>query len=316
MKLIAKAKPVKIRIKSGNEEHSSLESLRKNFVWDEIKELLDGSLQRWLERIGASDIAARLSLLQDPKNDFLGVYNILFRGNKPLSSFREAFEELDKDKYSFLSAKEIISGLSIEQSIHFAHNYRNQEDILSLLKSHILNHVGKLLDEESENDHRLFEIGKLLNNIEGDSRSSEVAELANKCMIMAAKKGNESAKVYIGNQEDNYKKEFWDFYLRPETKEKIEYSWAIGRKINIEGISECAKNLFGFSNTCLEIFKLKQEYPVPNDYYIIAEKAFGKVETKDSLYEEKMFVLALLNQRFNNRINFMKDIENYPPAHL
>ncbi len=31
MKLIAKAKPVKIRIKSGGEEHTSLDSLKRNF---------------------------------------------------------------------------------------------------------------------------------------------------------------------------------------------------------------------------------------------------------------------------------------------
>ena len=37
MKVIAKAKPVKIRIKSGGEEHSSLDSLKHNFNIEDIK---------------------------------------------------------------------------------------------------------------------------------------------------------------------------------------------------------------------------------------------------------------------------------------
>ena len=50
MKLIPKAKPVKIRIKSGGEEHSSLESLKYNFSVNDIKSLLDGRIERWLKQ--------------------------------------------------------------------------------------------------------------------------------------------------------------------------------------------------------------------------------------------------------------------------
>lgn len=52
MKIIAKAKPVKIRIKSGGEEHSSLESLKRNFSFKDIEPLLDGRLSRWLKQQG------------------------------------------------------------------------------------------------------------------------------------------------------------------------------------------------------------------------------------------------------------------------
>ena len=50
MKLIAKAKPVKIRIKSGGEEHTSLDSLKRNFNISDIQPLLDGRLVRWLKQ--------------------------------------------------------------------------------------------------------------------------------------------------------------------------------------------------------------------------------------------------------------------------
>lgn len=57
MKIITKAKPVKIRIKSGGEEHSSLESLKKNFSVEDIVPLLDGRLERWLRQQGNDQIA-------------------------------------------------------------------------------------------------------------------------------------------------------------------------------------------------------------------------------------------------------------------
>ena len=57
MKLIPQAKPVKIRIKSGGEEHSSLESLTHNFNINDIKPLLDGRLVRWLRQQGENELA-------------------------------------------------------------------------------------------------------------------------------------------------------------------------------------------------------------------------------------------------------------------
>ncbi len=55
MTLIPIAKPVRIRIKSGGEEHSSLESLKRNFCIEDIKPLLDGRLIRWLQRLGKKE---------------------------------------------------------------------------------------------------------------------------------------------------------------------------------------------------------------------------------------------------------------------
>ena len=81
MELIPKAKPVKIRIKSGGEEHSSLESLKRNFSISDINPLLDGRLARWLRQQGESAVADvtsqfdsdRLNTLQG-KLDFLEIF--------------------------------------------------------------------------------------------------------------------------------------------------------------------------------------------------------------------------------------------------
>ena len=58
MKLTPKAKPIRIRIVSGGEEHSSIDSLRHNYSLGDILPLVkDGRLYKWLLRIGETKIA-------------------------------------------------------------------------------------------------------------------------------------------------------------------------------------------------------------------------------------------------------------------
>lgn len=60
MRLIPKAKAVRIRIKSGGEEHSSLDSLKRNFDLSDVRVLLDGRLSRWLKQQGEHDLASKI----------------------------------------------------------------------------------------------------------------------------------------------------------------------------------------------------------------------------------------------------------------
>lgn len=58
MILQAKARPVRIRIKSGGEEHSSFESLKRHFcVKDLLPSAKDGRLSRWLRQQGEESVA-------------------------------------------------------------------------------------------------------------------------------------------------------------------------------------------------------------------------------------------------------------------
>lgn len=58
MELIPKAKPIRIRIVSGGEEHSSIESLRHNYSLGDILPLVkDGRLHKWLLRVGEKNAA-------------------------------------------------------------------------------------------------------------------------------------------------------------------------------------------------------------------------------------------------------------------
>lgn len=81
MRLTAKAKPVKIRIKSGGAEHVSLESLKHNFCVEDIRLLLDGRLARWLKQCNEEALAREIdnwdiSSLDTPKGylDFIMLF--------------------------------------------------------------------------------------------------------------------------------------------------------------------------------------------------------------------------------------------------
>ena len=61
MKLEPIAKPIRIRIKLGNSEFSSLDSVKNNFSIEELFPLfLDGRLERWLVQIGEQLIASKV----------------------------------------------------------------------------------------------------------------------------------------------------------------------------------------------------------------------------------------------------------------
>lgn len=64
MKLDSRGKAIRIRLKVGGEEHSTLESLKEHFDIAEIYTLWqNGSLSRWLKQIGANDVEKKLATI-------------------------------------------------------------------------------------------------------------------------------------------------------------------------------------------------------------------------------------------------------------
>lgn len=71
MRIIAKAKPIRIRIKSGGEEHFSLDSLCRNLCVQELWPLIkDHRLSRWLMQLGEVDLAHEIDALSESQLDF------------------------------------------------------------------------------------------------------------------------------------------------------------------------------------------------------------------------------------------------------
>lgn len=74
MKLIPRAKPIRIRISAGGEEHSSLDTfLQQHDIESMLSLYKNGSLCRWLNQVGATAIAGRLNDLKI--NNFEAVTN-------------------------------------------------------------------------------------------------------------------------------------------------------------------------------------------------------------------------------------------------
>ena len=78
MRIIAKAKPIRIRIKSGGEEHFSLDSLRQNLnvqdLWPLIK---DKRLSRWLMQLGETELAHSVESLINEELDEHAYFYVL-----------------------------------------------------------------------------------------------------------------------------------------------------------------------------------------------------------------------------------------------
>lgn len=69
MKLIPKAKPIRIRIKSGGVEHSSVESLCEHFSFPDLLPLVaSGGLSRWLQQINRTDLQEKLDKIATSAN--------------------------------------------------------------------------------------------------------------------------------------------------------------------------------------------------------------------------------------------------------
>lgn len=78
MRIIAKAKPIRIRIKSGEEEHSSLDSLRRNLCVQELWPLItDHRLSRWLRQLGEVELAHEIDALSECQLDFSTYFKVL-----------------------------------------------------------------------------------------------------------------------------------------------------------------------------------------------------------------------------------------------
>ena len=66
MKLIPKAKPIRIRISSGGKEHSTLQSLLECFRVGDVRPLLEnGVMLKWLNQIGESKLYVKIKSMSE-----------------------------------------------------------------------------------------------------------------------------------------------------------------------------------------------------------------------------------------------------------
>ncbi len=95
MRIIPKAKPVKIRIKSGDSEHAALESLKNDFNIEDIKVILDGRLSRWLKQQNEDLLAEEVEMFSalDTDEEILAFIKVFF--SKELSELEQDINDLE-----------------------------------------------------------------------------------------------------------------------------------------------------------------------------------------------------------------------------
>ncbi len=333
MILEAKPKRVRFRIKSGDEEHNSLESLKLQFVWNDIKQLFDGRLKKWLKRIDENSIADEIESLGQPEDtvcDILEVYNLLFRGKEsmqlncdPFSSIEDVLDEVSKTerdtKASALNlAHQILPKLAVDDLVELAYKYDNLEAILF---PYIEKQVNSINGEESA--ETLYRLGRwLCEKSMSDETGQNLIKLASDKNLPDANDFIEHNFPWLGKFRAKW---LSDLYKNDDIWKSLYNSWG-GKsedyhktsEIKISDTNKEVNNLYNFSNTCLNIYKsycCSISTCIPPNYYKILEKEFGDINEKDPLYEEKMFVLALFDSDDDNRWkNRLEKISHYVPA--
>ncbi len=313
MNLIPKAKPVRIRITSGNEEHYSLESLRRNFVWSDVKKLFEGGrLVKWLRRIDADGIADNLLQLDKPEEMLLEVYNILFRSNNPFISEKALIQEYLNGSNELESpAKQLVKKLKISDLIDII---RKNIDHLQFFYTTILS-----LSEDTEvkiSSEELYQFGNLL------LKAKEYSALGIIFMNRASEAGSKEAKEILENLSPNRLTTERENRLLndPMVKERILKSWedrtfidfpnnpvpSVGDKSDVE-------DFFNFSDNCLRLYLEAQSSlsagSIPNN----AQKFFGLTKPDSLFYPAKLFVLAITQPDIKKAKQYLGEIRDYFP---
>ena len=323
MRIIAKAKPIRIRIKSGGEEHFSLDSLRQNLnvqdLWPLIK---DNRLSRWLRQLGETELAHSVESLINEELDehaYFYVLKLFLKEQFDNSQIHDIYslfgywhdcEKRTSKNYDSLrkyllsqyeGAKFIFKQYSEEISDgewwDVFSKYKNKEDPEFLFKQGKLAFEGFTKSDGSNFDKDL---------VRGKELIEKAAELHNQ----------EAIDFVKSNKFDVARKLAM---LAPEAKEKIEnliVRWKdemLGfstRKTNYdEGIVREVKQLLQEFASLRKTYKMFNREAVRTE----AEVKYEVLDKSNVFYKERKFVLDLVQYSYDKEIPglFVELAEDY-----
>lgn len=321
MRIIAKAKPIRIRIKSGGEEHSSLDSLRQNLCVQDLWPLVkDKRLSRWLRQLGEVELAHDIDALSESQLDFPTYFKVLVIFLKDdlvghhvtelytLFSFWHDCEKRTSKNYDSLR-KYLLS--QYEGAKFIFKQYANEAsdgewwDVFSKF-------------ENEEDPEFLFERGKLA--FEGFTKSDgsnfKDIILGIKLIEEAAELQNQKAIDFVNSNTFGAARK--RAMLTPEVKEKID---------NL--ICRWKTDKFGFitkktaydEEIVREVKKLLQEFTSLGKTYTMfdweivsaeAEAKYDDLDESDVFFKERKFVLDLVRYYYSETPDlFVKLAEDY-----
>ena len=318
MRIIAKAKPIRIRIKSGEEEHSSLDSLRRNLCVQELWPLIkDHRLSRWLRQLGEVDLAHDIDALSESQLDFSTYFKVLLLFLKDdlvgrhvtelytLFSFWHDCEKRKSKNYDSLR-KYLLS------------TYEGAKFIFKQYPEEVSDGEWWVVFSKFENEEDpefLFEQGKLA--FEGFTNFDKDLVRGKKLIEKAAELHNQEAIDFVKSNKFDVARKL--AMLTPEAKEKIDnliVKWKdemLGfstRKTNYdEEIVREVKQLLREFASLRKTYKMFNREAVRTE----AEVKYEVLDKSNVFYKERKFVLDLVQYSYDKEIPglFVELAEDY-----
>lgn len=322
MRIIAKAKPIRIRIKSGGEEHSSLDSLRQNLCVQDLWPLVkDKRLSRWLMQLGEVDLAHAIDALSVGQLDVSTYFKILFLFFKD-----ELYAHCVMDLYALVSywhdsemkmSKNYKSLLKFLLSQYKGAKYLFDHYPNEISASEWWNVFSKF--QSDEDPDFLFAQGKLAFDGFTKSDGTKIKDivLAEGLIKKAADFHNQEAIDFINSNKLNVAKKLT--MLTPEAKVKID-SLIIRWKEDRLGF--VTKKTSYDEEIVWNVKQLLQEFTSLWKTYLMfslkevreeAEAKYAELDESDIFYKERKFVLDLVKYSCNVKTSglFVKLAEDY-----
>ena len=318
MRIIAKAKPIRIRIKSGGEEHFSLDSLCRNLCVQELWPLIkDHRLSRWLMQLGEVDLAHEIDALSESQLDFSTYFKVLLLFLKDdlvgrhvtelytLFSFWHDCEKRKSKNYDSLR-KYLLS------------TYEGAKFIFKQYPEEVSDGEWWVVFSKFENEEDpefLFEQGKLA--FEGFTNFDKDLVRGKKLIEKAAELHNQKAIDFVKSNKFDVARKL--AMLTPEAKEKIDnliVKWKdemLGfstRKTNYdEEIVREVKQLLREFASLRKTYKMFNREAVRTE----AEVKYEVLDKSNVFYKERKFVLDLAQYSYDKGIPglFVELAEDY-----
>lgn len=323
MRIIAKAKPIRIRIKSGGEEHFSLDSLCRNLCVQELWPLIkDHRLSRWLMQFGEVDLAHEIDALSECQLDFSTYFKVLVIFLKDDLVGRHVTELYSL--FSFWYDCEMKNSKNYDSlRKYLLSKYEGAKFVFKEYPKELSD--GEWWDvfskfENEEDPEFLFEQGKLA--FEGFTKSD--GSNFDKDLVCGKKLIVKAAELHYQKAIDFVKSNKFDVarklaMLTPEAKEKIEnliVRWKdemLGfstRKTNYdEGIVREIKQLLQEFASLRKTYKMFNREAVRTE----AEVRYEVLDKSNVFYKERKFVLDLAQYSYDKGIPglFVELAEDY-----
>ena len=325
MRIIAKAKPIRIRIKSGGEEHSSLDSLRQNLCVQDLWPLVkDKRLSRWLMQLGEVDLAHAIDALSVGQLDVSTYFKILFLFFKD-----ELYAHCVMDLYTLFSfwhdCEKRKSKNYDSLRKYLLSKYEGAKFIFKQCPEEVSD--GEWWDvfctfEKEEDSDFLFEQGKLA--FEGFTKSD--GSNFDKNLVLGKKLIEKAAELYNQEAIDFVKSNKFDVarklaMLTPEAKEKIDNLICRWKSDKIGFITK--KTAYD-EEIVRDVKKLLQEFTSLWKTSMFdwgdreatraeAEAKYDDLDESDVFFKERKFVLDLVRYSYSKEIPdlFVKLAKDY-----